>query len=95
MTKIVSLIFAITLGVMVMTGCAVYTPLQATNAEVPPAESKKGVASCRSFFGLVKIGKCTIAEAIEDGKITQVQSVDREYFNILFYKSSTIIVRGK
>ncbi len=80
---------------MAMADCAVYTPLQATNAEVPLAESKKGIASCRSFFWLIKIGKFTIAEAIEDGKITQIQSVDREYFNIWFYSSSKVTVQGK
>lgn len=95
MNNILTLTLSIALGIMAMTGCAVYNPIQATNAEVPINEVKIGTATCRNFFWLISIGKCTLGDAIEKGKITQVQSADREYFSIWFYSSNTIEVRGK
>lgn len=79
---------------MLMTGCS-YGPGLISNAEVKPNEAKIGKAACRTILFSIPFGKCTIAKAVENGGLTQIQSVDYKYFNILIYSSKTVEVRGK
>lgn len=93
--KCLAFAFAAGLGAMMITGCAVNTPINITSAEVPLGQAKVGVATCRSFFGIFRFGKCTLSDAIEKGQITAVQSADRKLFTLWIYQSDKIIVRGK
>lgn len=95
MSKILALAFAAGLGAVMMTGCALNTPLNITAAEVPPEQAKIGVATCRSFFGIFRFGKCTLSDAIAKGNITQVQSADIKRFSFWIYASDKVVVRGR
>lgn len=57
--------------------------------------SKSGEATCKSYFLLVAKGNCSIQDAMRDGDITKIQSIDRKNKNILFYQKSTIVVHGE
>ena len=60
-----------------------------------PGDSKVGIASCESYFGLVAIGDCSIKAAMKKGGITQINYVDYGSTNILgFYAKFTVIVNG-
>ncbi|RDU67003.1 hypothetical protein CQA53_01695 [Helicobacter didelphidarum] len=76
-----------------MAGCS-YGPGLISSVDVKPEEAKIGKAACRSIF-FIPFGKCTIGKAAENGKLSQIQSVDYKYFNILIYSSKTVEVRGK
>ena len=81
---------ALMLGV---TGCW-YKPINITGVDVKPDEVKVGTSKCVYIF-FFPIGKCTMGEAVKNGGLTQVQTADIKYFNILFYGSKTVEVRGK
>lgn len=79
---------------MLMTGCS-YGPGLVTGVEVNPKDAKIGTAACRRILFLIPIGKCTISQAVKNGGLSQIQSVDYKYFNVGFYSSKTVEVRGK
>lgn len=56
---------------------------------------KKGEATCKNFFFIAAIGNCSIAEAMENGNITKIHSIDKENKNIILYQKSTIVVHGE
>lgn len=95
MNKIIALAFSAGLASLMMTGCALNTPLNITSAEVPPAQAKVGTVTCRSFFGIFRFGKCTLNDAIAKGNITQVQSADIKRFSFWIYASDEVVVRGR
>ncbi|MBI2058707.1 MAG: hypothetical protein HYT87_02970 [Nitrospirae bacterium] len=87
-----------TTGMFTPTGVAavsIYTePVVATNGSAA-GKMKRGSACTMNIFGLVAIGDGGVREAMEDGEITQVISVDREVMNILFlFGKVCTIVRG-
>ena len=59
------------------------------------APRKSGEATCKNYFLLVAKGNCSIQDAMRDGDITTIQSIDRKNKNILFYQKSTIVVHGE
>lgn len=59
------------------------------------APRRTGEATCKSYFLLVAKGNCSIQNAMRDGDITKIQSIDRKNKNILFYQKSTIVVHGE
>lgn len=58
------------------------------------AVSKKGTATCRSFFGVVGLGNCSINEAAKEGKIKNVTYYDVHTRNIIGFKTVTVNVYG-
>lgn len=56
---------------------------------------KEGISACRSFFGVVALGDCSIKRAMEDGKINSLSHYDTEVKNILGYKRVTIKAYGQ
>lgn len=56
---------------------------------------KTGEATCTNYFFLVAKGSCGIKDAMNDGNITKIHSIDRKNKNILFYQKSTIVVHGE
>ena len=56
---------------------------------------KTGEATCKNYFYIVAKGNCSIQDAMRDGDITKIQSIDRKNKNILFYQKSTIVVHGE
>ena len=59
------------------------------------APRRTGEATCKNYFLLVAKGNCSIQDAMRDGDITKIQSIDRKNKNILFYQKSTIVVHGE
>ena len=59
------------------------------------APRKTGEATCKNYFYIVAKGNCSIQDAMRDGDITKIQSIDRKNKNILFYQKSTIVVHGE
>ncbi len=58
--------------------------------------TKVGESQAKSILGLVGIGDASIGAAMEDGNISQIQSVDYKFKNILgIYATTKVIVRGK
>ena len=48
--------------------------------------SKTGEATCKNYFFLVAKGQCGINNAMADGNITKIHSIDRKNKNILLPK---------
>lgn len=64
------------------------------NDNVKP--QKEGNATCKSYFIFYTTGKCGIKDAMDDGNITKVNSVDKEFKNYgLLYQLTTIKVYGE
>ncbi len=58
------------------------------------AAAKKGTAVCKSYFGLVGLGNCSVNEAAKDGKIKNVTYYDVHTRNILGLKTVTVNAYG-
>ena len=58
------------------------------------AANKKGTATCRSYFGLVGVGNCSVNEAAKEGKIKNVTYYDVHTRNILGFKTVTVNAYG-
>ena len=58
------------------------------------AAAKKGTAVCKSYFGLVGLGNCSVNEAAKDGKIKNVTYYDVHTRNILGFKTVTVNAYG-
>lgn len=56
---------------------------------------KSGEATCKNYFFIVAKGNCSIQNAMRDGNITKIQSIDRKNKNIMLYQKSTIVVHGE
>lgn len=57
---------------------------------------KVGTAVCKTYFGLVALGDCSIRTAAKNGGITDVGSVSSKHKNILgVYAEYTTVVTGK
>lgn len=64
------------------------------NDNVKPAKS--GEATCKNYFIFYATGKCGIKDAMDDGGITKVNSVDKEFKNYaLLYQKTTLKVYGE
>ena len=58
-------------------GClSIDVKLPSSNTSVATS-TKKGVASCESWFGMVAIGDASVNKAVKDGKITKINYVDK------------------
>ena len=55
---------------------------------------KTGTASCKTVFGLVNWGDCSIAAAMRNGHISKVTSADWEKKYIILYGVKTLRVYG-
>ncbi len=63
------------------------------NPSVKPA--KMGEATCTSYFRIITLGACGINDAMENGKITRVNSIDKHSKNILLFHKATLRVYGE
>lgn len=64
------------------------------NDNVKP--TKSGEATCKNYFIFYATGKCGIKDAMDDGGITKVNSVDKEFKNYaLLYQKTTLKVYGE
>jgi len=76
-----------------------YTDIQApvdTDVQSNPVGAKVGSATSTSILGLFSTGDASLAEAVRDGNLTQVDHVDYEFFNLLFiYQKFTIHAYGE
>ncbi|MBO5434654.1 MAG: hypothetical protein IJD48_03250 [Clostridia bacterium] len=59
------------------------------------AASKKGSATCTSYFGIVGVGSCGIKDAAKAGNIRTVSYYDYETKNILGFKKVTVNAYGQ
>ena len=58
--------------------------------------SKKGIAYCESFLGLITTGDASIQAAADNGGITKISHVDWDVRNILgLYGKYTVTVYGE
>jgi len=57
--------------------------------------AKKGSATCTSYFGIVGVGHCGVADAAKNGKVRSVGYYDYETKNILGFKRVTVNVYGQ
>lgn len=55
---------------------------------------KKGTATCKSYFGFVGLGNCSVNEAAKEGKIKNVTYYDVHTRNILGFKTVTVNAYG-
>jgi len=90
--KVVSVLLAVTVMCVFITGCASSMPNGAllTQVKLPVATSdlaakgpKVGVSECVSYFGLIATGDASIDTAMRQGGITKVHHVDWEVDNLL------------
>ena len=98
-------LFLISFAALILSGCAYNSPVPGvlfTNTTFPSGDKvrldsetagKQGKSSCRSFFGLVALGDCSIKSAMKDGGIHQIHHVDSSSMNVLyfFFKYDTIV----
>lgn len=75
-------------------GCSSVVGPGMTNVAVTNAEAKSGSSTCTWVLGF-RTRTCSIDEAIKKADITQVQTINIEFFNALFFRTQTISVRGK
>ena len=59
------------------------------------AASKRGSATCTSYFGIVGLGSCGIKDAAKAGNIRTVSYYDYETKNILGFKKVTVNAYGQ
>ena len=93
------LIFAFALA-GVITSCSTTYPLAATNN---PIGSKVGTSTTGSLgpgfngmpAGLVFNGKFGVQDAVKNGKISSIASVDIKVTNYVFFSKYTLIVTGE
>lgn len=95
------------LGGFVISGCyagagspipgLLYTEIKAPKEGLADAaDTKEGVAICKSILGLVALGDCSIEAAKKAGGISKVQYADVEVKNILgIYAEYAVIARGQ
>lgn len=57
--------------------------------------AKTGTAVCKSYFGLVATGDCSIKTAMINGKINNLSHYDEAVKNILGYKKITVKAYGQ
>ncbi len=58
--------------------------------------SKVGKACIRSFFGAISVGNGSIEEAMKDGEINDIFTVNKENLSILgTYTSQCTVIRGE
>ena len=95
----------ISFAALILSGCAYNSPVPGvifTYTTFPSGDKvkldsetagKQGKSSCRSFFGLVALGDCSIKSAMKDGGITKIHHVDSKSTHFLFimYKYDTIV----
>ena len=98
-------LFLISFAALILSGCAYNSPVPGilyTGTTFPSGDKvrldsetagKQGKSSCRSFFGLVAHGDCSIKSAMKDGGIHQIHHVDSSSMNVLyfFFKYDTIV----
>lgn len=90
---------------LMLAGCATSYPTGRlfTNVSLPVtatgasgAAESVGVATCKSYLGMVALGDCSIQAAMENGNITEVHSVNWKVKNILgIIGTYKVIVRGE
>lgn len=56
---------------------------------------KTGCAECKSYFGIVALGNCSITQAMKNGKINNLSHYDEEIVNILGFKKITVKAYGQ
>lgn len=56
---------------------------------------KQGEAVCRSYFGIVATGDCSIKTAMENGKIKNLSHYDEHVKNIVGFKTVKVIAYGQ
>ena len=98
-------LFLISFVALILSGCAYDSPVPGfifTGTTFPSGDKvrldsetagKQGKSSCRSYFGLVAFGDCSIKSAMKDGGIHQIHHVDSSSMNVLyfFFKYDTIV----
>ncbi len=57
--------------------------------------SRVGSATCKSYFGIVALGDCSIRSAMRNGKISALSHYDEEVLNILGYKQIIVHAYGQ
>ena len=67
-------------------------PLEATDLE--GGDLKVGTASCKSFFGMIATGDCSIATAMKAGGLTNIHHIDWDVSNIIGIASYKVSVYG-
>ena len=68
---------------------------EAGNATSNDGDSKEGRACTKNLLGLFSWGDSSIATAKQQGQISKVSSVDKDYTNILFvWGSVCTVVKG-
>lgn len=94
MRKIISTAAVAVMAFMLVACSSATTPF-ATNVPVAPNEARYGESVCRWVFGF-QSSSCSVDDAIKKAGITQVQTINYNFFNVYpFYNSQTISVRGK
>ena len=57
--------------------------------------AKIGTATCRSVLGIIAFGDCSVAAAKYDARISNINSVHQQSFNIGgLYQSYTTVIQG-
>lgn len=59
------------------------------------AISKVGTSSCKSYFGIVALGDCSITTAMKNGRISNLSHYDEVISNIMGYKKITVRAYGQ
>lgn len=59
------------------------------------APSKVGSANCKSIFGLVAVGNCSVRQAMKNGGISSLSFYDMQVENILGIMTITTKAYGK
>lgn len=59
------------------------------------APSKCGKAECKSYFGIVALGDCSISTAMKNGRISSLSHYDEDIVNILGFKKVTVKAYGQ
>ena len=93
MKRIISKISMIVLAGVVLTSCAVSSPLMVTSNKVG---TKTGEASYKVIFGIAPLNADAGAiKAAKNGKITKIATVDQTIKGGLFTATVTTVVTGE
>lgn len=76
----------------VLTSCSSHSPITATSNKVGDV---KGEACSRNILFIFPLtNNESIHEAAKDGKITEISTVDREFFTSIIYNTRCTVVHG-
>ena len=75
---------------------SIWTSMKTPGAEAQNTRlgSKTGRATCKNYFGVVKLGDCSLKTAMKNGHISKVNATDWEKSWKVVYGTKTLVVYG-